>query len=702
MAQKINVDSTPNLFQPTLYFHQGDIGREFQIEVVSKDGYSIPSGSSVKIQATKPSGLGFNVTGTVSGNVVSFSATEGMTDEAGRFPAQIEITSGGTVIYTANFLMVSQDNTHPASTTDGSQEEIVSEITLLVERAESAAATAGADAAAAAQAQVDEMMDYLPTEVSNLKSDFEGGTGLFASKRGTVTYNGSWVNVPVIENLNLEAGVTYTVTCTLNRTAPSTFYVDTRDSTNHSIDGGGGTIATGDTSLTLSFTPSADKPSSKIIVTAGATSNGVVATCGISCTYSSSLKERLTNIENGSIGAYITSATDLNSLTSYKHLALSASALTSNSNAPVVGETAYIEVIPVKGYNMVYQIIYYPLTGRAFFRMRDGDQVWRVWRPFNPKAEYINTATDLNSIVEDGMLSLSGASLTSSSHAPIEGYTAFLVTHTVSGYSMVYQDLYYPTAKRRFFRQRGGNEVWLDWVELATVGGSEIAVRYYSPMLSEIAFKDAVQSRRNGQEIAVYNGHIFDFGEGVVSIDGGANISITNGHGNNANFGKTLHGDYPYLYCASWAKDDGHIYVNQYDNGAFSLVDTIDFPTLEGYLNAVVDEENDRIYILLNTSESTYVGEIDFIVADMSGNILSRHSVDNIPVVEGMTYYNGNIIVSSGHLNDGYANYVTIFDTSGNMLSKSDHVVTSNTLEGIDVDVATGIMYIATELTVYK
>ena len=140
MAQTINVDVTPSLFQPTLYYHQGDIGREFAINISTKDGYEIPSGATVKIEATKPSGFGFSVDGTISGSVVSFVSTEGMTDEWGRFPAQLKISSGNTVIYTANFLMVGEKDTHPASTVDGSQEDVIPQLTLLVERVENAAA----------------------------------------------------------------------------------------------------------------------------------------------------------------------------------------------------------------------------------------------------------------------------------------------------------------------------------------------------------------------------------------------------------------------------------------------------------------------------------------------------------------------------------------------------------------------------------
>lgn len=171
MAQTINVDSKPALFMPTLYYSQGDVGRTFEIVVSSSDGFTIPSGATCQMVATKPSGLGFTVAGTVSGNKVTFTTTAVMTDEWGRFPAELRITSGNTVIGTANFYMEGERNPHPDGTTDGSQETLIPELTLLVERAENAAQTATDDAIEAASATIDEVLNYLPTEVTNLKSD---------------------------------------------------------------------------------------------------------------------------------------------------------------------------------------------------------------------------------------------------------------------------------------------------------------------------------------------------------------------------------------------------------------------------------------------------------------------------------------------------------------------------------------------------
>ena len=142
MSQTINLDTTPGLFMPTLHYSQGDIGRVFVINLESSDGFVIPAGATIKMVATKPSGLGFTVSGSLSGTVATFVTTETMTNEYGRFPAEIRIEKDGDVIGTANFILNGEKNPHPDNTTDGDAEELVNTITALVERVEAAVAKA--------------------------------------------------------------------------------------------------------------------------------------------------------------------------------------------------------------------------------------------------------------------------------------------------------------------------------------------------------------------------------------------------------------------------------------------------------------------------------------------------------------------------------------------------------------------------------
>ncbi len=139
MAQKININTTPGQFMPTLYYSQGDIGRTFELALVSSDGWTVPAGATVEMVATKPSGFGFTVSGTLADGVATFVTTETMTNEWGRFPAEIRITSGGVVIGTANFYLNGEKPPHPEGTTDGDAETIIPLLTVLVERIEAAA-----------------------------------------------------------------------------------------------------------------------------------------------------------------------------------------------------------------------------------------------------------------------------------------------------------------------------------------------------------------------------------------------------------------------------------------------------------------------------------------------------------------------------------------------------------------------------------
>lgn len=140
--QTILVDMTPGFRMPTIYYSQGDVGTQFAIDLRSRFGDSFPTGTTVTIQATKPSGFGFSVSAdSTTGGLCVFTTTAEMTDEFGRFPAELKVTKTGLTLFTANFYMDGERNTHPEGTTDGSQETVIPELTQLVERVEDAASS---------------------------------------------------------------------------------------------------------------------------------------------------------------------------------------------------------------------------------------------------------------------------------------------------------------------------------------------------------------------------------------------------------------------------------------------------------------------------------------------------------------------------------------------------------------------------------
>lgn len=130
----------PAAYLPEVHISQYDIGRTltFNLKEGASD-YNVPTGATVTVKATKPSGFGFAVPCTFSGGVVTLVVTETMTPEHGRFPAELSIVSGNTTIGTSNFIFNIERSPHPEGTIDGDAETIIPELTLLVERIEAAA-----------------------------------------------------------------------------------------------------------------------------------------------------------------------------------------------------------------------------------------------------------------------------------------------------------------------------------------------------------------------------------------------------------------------------------------------------------------------------------------------------------------------------------------------------------------------------------
>ena len=179
----------------------------------------------------------------------------------------------------------------------------------------------------------------------------------------------------------------------------------------------------------------------------------------------------------------------------------------------------------------------------------------------------------------------------------------------------------------------------------------------------------------------------------------GGTFRIENGHGNNCMFGNVLHGQFPYLYCASWERNNCKVFVNQISGSSATLVRTISYPSLKGYLNCCVDESNQLIYILLNTTVKTTGGIVDFIVSDFDGNILSRRCYGYLPVIQGMTFFRDRIYVLSGYGNERYPNRLSILDTSGTLVGFSTEPLVSGENEGIDFYGDT--IFIATRTGIY-
>lgn len=176
------------------------------------------------------------------------------------------------------------------------------------------------------------------------------------------------------------------------------------------------------------------------------------------------------------------------------------------------------------------------------------------------------------------------------------------------------------------------------------------------------------RDRSQRQCVAVLGDDIWEFGTGNA-YSNGTTYELQNGHGNNCNWGSVAHGDYPYLYCPLWT--DGHtINVLAFDGTAFSVANTIDIgSSYTGHLNAYVDDAAGFIYALVN--EDTSIGDVTFVIADLSGNVISSTSMPyRIPAIQGMCMHRGRIIVTGGLGTSANPSYIYELATDGTMLDR--------------------------------
>ena len=137
MAQELNVNIVPQSYLPEIRVSQNDNTlRVITVNVVNEDGspYEIPAGTTATFAGTKPSGLGFTAACAIEDSAVTFAVSDTMSNEAGRFPAEIRFMDGEDRIGTCNVLMRVEPNPHPDDTTDGDREPLVNEITALLQQ----------------------------------------------------------------------------------------------------------------------------------------------------------------------------------------------------------------------------------------------------------------------------------------------------------------------------------------------------------------------------------------------------------------------------------------------------------------------------------------------------------------------------------------------------------------------------------------
>lgn len=105
-SQTINLDLIPGGVPPILNVSQYDKAQTWTFNIFAGgQTFSLPSGSTVTIQGTKPDNTGFQYACTYSGSVVTATEQQQMTVLKGDVKAEIRITKGSQLIGSMNFII---------------------------------------------------------------------------------------------------------------------------------------------------------------------------------------------------------------------------------------------------------------------------------------------------------------------------------------------------------------------------------------------------------------------------------------------------------------------------------------------------------------------------------------------------------------------------------------------------------------------
>lgn len=129
-TQTFDLDMIPNGVAPVIHASQYDKGQTWIFNIFA-DGtpFSVPTGSSVTIQGTKPDHTGFQYACTFSGSQVTATEQQQMTVLPGDVPAEIRITKNNEILASINFKI----RVEPAALAD---DTVISETDLpLIEEA---------------------------------------------------------------------------------------------------------------------------------------------------------------------------------------------------------------------------------------------------------------------------------------------------------------------------------------------------------------------------------------------------------------------------------------------------------------------------------------------------------------------------------------------------------------------------------------
>lgn len=107
LTQTIDLDMVPRGEKPVVRLNQGDADFTILVKLLAREGdFKIVSGTTAKVQGTKPDGTKYTASAAINNMVVAVWGDNKMTNVPGTGTYEICLTYRGKELYTSNFSIV--------------------------------------------------------------------------------------------------------------------------------------------------------------------------------------------------------------------------------------------------------------------------------------------------------------------------------------------------------------------------------------------------------------------------------------------------------------------------------------------------------------------------------------------------------------------------------------------------------------------
>lgn len=684
--QNTLLNLTPGAYSPEVHLSQYDKGRTIPFKLMDGNAeYTVPSGAVIKVKATKPSGLGFVVDCTYDGGTVTITNTETMSNEAGRFPAELSISVGDVLLGTANFIFNVERSPHPEGTTDGDAETLIPELTLLVNEArslveqaeETAQTVTGLEPRVSANENAINVLDARMDTFASLPDGSTSGDAelvdirvgvdgaIFSSAgdavRGQVQgiINGKIDDSIVLVGNDFENGYweANSIKSDWNARARNKIAIKVSAGQKLVLSNGGGQ------ECDFAYKIYADKPDGTTVMTA-LDSSAWVRAGEYDINYDGYLTVNFKYVVGGSIdiSSFVATVTVPNIIT----LAFPWLSLNDGIDSTIKG--LFVEHMTHLG-NGTYgthqnrNAIIHPIKFPYSVNVSVNGSIYFAYQFYSSENNSAETLTEAS------------AWLTSATIPANQWFCMIVCNEDNSATDQSTTNaLVFSADSSALLKEIEDARISNDGISYNTLGDHIRAIEG-NDLTNYVIGADLIKRPLKVELVGTLTYHqaFCKWDDKYYSIDGNniaeqdsdfnvlRNVALNTGHGNSLQMGISH-----YAFASGW--DDNKVYV--IDINTLAVTGTINLPTT-GYTTVAIDELNDIAYIFQRDSYPSTEARYNFIVYDyVNEQIISTKQTKAFGAMQACDFFDDKIIVLNGMGTSALPNGYRVYDTNGNILAE--------------------------------